>query len=397
MKRGFFLIAGCLVLLFGCVTPATDPARQTSIGSGPGADSATAPAQSDTISGSHLANDAASTMSAPPTSAAGPVAGTSITRNAIPLLGSRSPAVQSARLLLSHHGITDPDAVSVIHIEPTTWSDDCLELPSARKCRAEATPGYTIELEKDGQRYLVHTDQSGSQVRLARSPFSTIPDAFLHWQYVDGMSCQMAQIGILEMRYSICGEALLDAPSNQPGDPTVKEQSQASNLRQKYAPFTAKTVRGTLVFSGTGTTIASAAEQRMIAEWAAVQWQRASVSYVSADFGLRLFWHEDTPSLCGGLWILGTGLAIPWNCKESGTAGTSFLPAMQLAQFYQWLDSGVRWKIERRGQEAGRVTSINLYFPLGDLSGPKPTPEEEQAVLQFARQVFAELAPASWR
>lgn len=130
----------------------------------------------------------------------------------------------------------------------------------------------------------------------------------------------------------------------------VHGQNQASYLKQTYAAFTANTICGTLVFSGTGTTMASEAQQRAIAEWALDRFAEASHGYFPADHGLRLFWREESASLCGGLWIYQAGLALAWNCQGSKALGVDFLSATQLQQFYKWLDSGKRWDIVRKDQ-----------------------------------------------
>ncbi len=309
-----------------------------------------------------------------------------------PVLQASDAAVNAARLLLSHHGTTNPALVSMVRITPTTWLDDCLGLPSGLTCHSKATPGYLIELEKGGQRYLVHTDQDGKQARLAWSPIAPILDVFVQWQYADGQKCKTALIGTEQMRYGICGEAMLaiSAKDSMTWRPEIEGQGQASYLKQTYAPFTAKTIRGTLVFSGTGTVLASEAEQRAIAEWALDRWKEADVSYLSADIGLSLFWREETPSLCGALWIYRTGLAVTRDCRGAEVLGASFLSATQLQQFYQWLDSGKRWTISRTTEIERKPLRINLDFGSND-PGRKVTDEDEENVLQFARKVYAGL------
>jgi len=278
----------------------------------------------------------------------------------------------------------------VVRITPTTWPDDCLGLPSGTTCHPKATPGYSIELERDGQRYLFRTDQGGKQVRLAQSPVGPLPDAFIQWQYSDAEGCKAAVIGSRQMRFGACGEAMLAASSETPMWPTVNGQSQASYIEQAYAPFTTDTLHGTLVFSGTGATVASKAEQRAIAEWAFTRFEEASFGYLSADFGLKLFWHEESASLCGTLWIYQTGLAVAWDCAGNEALGVGFLSAGQLQQFYTWLDSGKRWDVVRNGQVEGKPSRITLQFP-GSNTGVSATTEETESMLQFAHDTYVGL------
>jgi hypothetical protein len=300
-------------------------------------------------------------------------------------------AVEAARLRLAKNGMGNPGLISVVGITPTTWPDDCLGLPSGTPCHLRATPGYSIELERDGQRYLFRTDQSGKQVRLAQSPVGSLADAFMQWQYSDAGGCKVAVIGIRQMHFGACGEAMLAASSETPMWPTVDGQSQASYIRQAYAPFTADTVRGTLVFSGTGTTVASQAEQRAIAEWAFTRFEEASFGYIPADFGLKLYWQEKSTSLCGTLWIYQTGLAVAWNCTGSEALGVGFLSGGQLQQFYTWLDSGKRWDVTRDSQVEGKPLHLTLQFPSSN-SGATATAEETEAVSQFAHDIYVELS-----
>jgi len=172
--------------------------------------------------------------------------------------------------------------------------------------------------------------------------------------------------------------------------PDINGQSQASYLKQKYAPFTANTIRGRLVFTGTGTIEASEAEQRAIAEWALTRFIEANANYLPADYGLRLFWHEESVSLCGGLWIYQTGLAVAWNCDGSAALGAGFLSATQLQQFYRWLDSGKQWNVVRNGQVEGKPFNLTLQFASSN-TGENATAEDVEDVLQFAREVYMEL------
>lgn len=303
---------------------------------------------------------------------------------------SEAGAVEAARRRLTKNGMENPNLVSVVQVTPMTWSDDCLDLPSSLACHSAPTPGYVIELERGGQRYLVHTDHDGKQARLARSPAESPTDVFIRWKYSDGKECRAAVIGTDRMQYGTCGEAMLDASSMATMWPDVSGQSQASYLRRTYAPFTANTARGSLVFSGTGATVASQAEQRAIAEWALTRFVDATNGYLSADYSLRLNWQEKSASLCGGLWVYEAGLAVVWNCDGSAALAVSFLPPTRLQQFYEWLDSGKRWEVVRDVQGQGSRPSLSLHFSSGD-TGQNATAEDTEQVLWFAREVYTML------
>ncbi len=313
-----------------------------------------------------------------------------------PVLQDSSAAINAARLRLTKNGLENPNLVSVVQVTPTTWPDDCLGLPSATACQPIPTPGYAIEAEREGQTYLVRTDRDGKRARLARAPVESISDVFVQWQYSDGQDCRAAVIGADRMQYGPCGEAMLSASSRASMWPEVGGQSQASYLRQTYAPFTASTSRGSLVFTGTGTSIASKAEQRSIAEWALARYDDASHGYLSADYSLTLYWFEDSGSLCGGLWVYQDGLAVAWNCEGTKELGVGFLPAKQLQQFYQWLDSGKRWSTTvGNGQTQRSRPSVALQFPSNSKANENATAEETEQMLRFAREVYVGLAGRS--
>ncbi len=303
-----------------------------------------------------------------------------------------SAAVRAAVLRLSHEGIADPNLVSVVRVIPTTWPDDCLGLPSGLVCHSTPTPGYLIELEQGGQHYLVRTDQEGKQARLAGSSVAPLYDAFIQWRYIDKQECKNALIGTEQVRYGICGEALLASKLNGPPGmgPSIVDSSEATYLKRKYAPFTASTIRGTLVFTGTGTVKAGRAEQRAIAEWASYAWAQADLTYLSADVGLSLFWHEETNTFCGALWVYRTGFAAAWDCPGIKVINSGFLPEVEMEQFYEWLDSGKQWNISRTVGADGKPAKINLDF--ATTPDGKVTNEDEDKVLQFARQVYVRLS-----
>lgn len=300
-------------------------------------------------------------------------------------------AVNAARLRLTKNGLENPDLATVVAITPTTWSDDCLGLPPSIACHSKTTPGFIVELKKEEQRYLVHTDQDGAVTRLAWSTVAPIRDAFVQWQYSDGKTCQTALIGIEQMQYSLCGEAMLVAPTSPSLWNTIEGTSQASYLSKKFAPFTADTIRGRLVYSGTGTVVASQAEQRALAEWAATRYEDANSNYLPADWGLELFWQEKSTSLCAPLWIYRTGLAVAWDCSGNTGDGVDFLSATQLEQFYKWLDSGKVWNINPTDRVNGVPPNTSLHFPWRG-TDDKTTAQDADSVVRFARIIYTDLS-----
>jgi hypothetical protein len=76
------------------------------------------------------------------------------------------PAVQEAQNFLSESLGVDVTQVEVVKVEDVEWPDACLGLPDeGEMCAQVVTPGYRITLEVNGQTYVLHTDESGVNIR----------------------------------------------------------------------------------------------------------------------------------------------------------------------------------------------------------------------------------------
>ncbi len=78
------------------------------------------------------------------------------------------PAVMAARTAMAVQLGLELDMVKVWTVEPMTWPDACLGVPQPDEmCAQVLTPGYRIVIEVNGVRYVLHTDETGAQVRAA--------------------------------------------------------------------------------------------------------------------------------------------------------------------------------------------------------------------------------------
>lgn len=60
------------------------------------------------------------------------------------------------------------DQIEVVRMEEVEWPDACLGLSRPDKmCAQVITPGWLIIFEVDGEQYEVHTDETGSSIRMA--------------------------------------------------------------------------------------------------------------------------------------------------------------------------------------------------------------------------------------
>src|SRR5690606_444160 len=129
-------------------------------------------------------------------------------------------------------------------------------------CAAVITPGYRVVVEANGEQYEYHTDITGSNVQLAVAPEPTTGDALLEWQQTD-VTCQSLVIGTEGLAFGPCMGRMMQGQFAPP-----ERKRELDSFIQTYAPFQADTPAGAITFNGQGTTEATPAEQRMIAEWA---------------------------------------------------------------------------------------------------------------------------------
>ena len=83
------------------------------------------------------------------------------------LTGQTPEAVQAAVVSLSQALSTAESQVQVISYEQEQWPDSCLGLAEpGEMCLQVITPGWLIVLHTDGRQYEIHTDETGSRLRV---------------------------------------------------------------------------------------------------------------------------------------------------------------------------------------------------------------------------------------
>ena len=76
------------------------------------------------------------------------------------------PAVQKAQSFLSQSLGVDVSQIKVVKVEDMQWPDACLGLPGSQEaCAQVVTPGFQVTLEVNGTTYVLHTDESGLNIR----------------------------------------------------------------------------------------------------------------------------------------------------------------------------------------------------------------------------------------
>jgi hypothetical protein len=108
---------------------------------------------------------------------------------------------------------------------------------------------------------------------------------------------------------------------------------------QLYQPFSAQTPAGKVTFNGLGQTPASAAEQRMLAEWGKLRFDEAQSGRSGAAWGSALSFSRNggIAGFCDTLAVYRDGRVMVENCKSQ--QADFLLDEEQLAQLYDWLDT----------------------------------------------------------
>ncbi len=155
-----------------------------------------------------------------------------------------------------------------------------------------------------------------------------------------------------------------------------------------YAPSTTETPIGTLNLKGTGTTPATAAQQRQMAETARWLTETAMAGRSSAANYLALSWHREggIAGFCDDLAISTTGLAEATSCK--GTAPVVTLSDAQLSQLYTWLDTLQAFDTTQN-DPLGAADAMHISLRFSGRGTEQADADQQQAVLDFAAALYA--------
>jgi hypothetical protein len=79
----------------------------------------------------------------------------------------KAPFAIAAKAALSQKLAIPQEQVSFVSADGIEWTDSCLGLGGpAESCLQAVTPGYKVILAVEGKQYEIHTDESGSAVRI---------------------------------------------------------------------------------------------------------------------------------------------------------------------------------------------------------------------------------------
>jgi hypothetical protein len=209
-------------------------------------------------------------------------------------------------------------------------------------CAQVITPGYEVVFTVGAIKYTYHTNVDGKSLRLVdktnSGPRGGQENMVLEWT---GPKCEKLSISTVATLFGKCGETLTAVPKlSSAGEEPLK------SWVKSFAPFEAETSAGKLKFSGFGNrvieygkSLASPADQRMIAEWAKLQFDVAQSGRAGAAWGLAFSYHREggIAGFCDDVAVYLDGHAIVSSCK--GQNATLYLTASEMQQVYTWFDN----------------------------------------------------------
>jgi hypothetical protein len=298
-------------------------------------------------------------------------------------------AALSARQVLAqqlHVAATD---IAFVSVEAVEWPDGCLGIEiKDMACIQIVIPGYRVVLEVNGQRYEYHTDETGSNVRLASAPSPDIEDVAIVWTQT-AEACATAQIGSQAIAFGPCSGPLMAGQF-------IGEERAAdfAYFVETYAPFEAETPAGEVSFAGKGAVEATLAEQRMIAEWARLVALEAAGGHGGASWGLAFTWHREggIAGFCDDVTVYVSGEVYLASCQhaEPENLGRGRLNADQLEQVYAWLDGLKNFEYEQRDKAVADAMTLRLVF--SGAGTREATEADRQAIIQFAQALVGTMS-----
>ncbi|HEY3312959.1 MAG TPA: hypothetical protein VGK00_15065 [Anaerolineales bacterium] len=290
------------------------------------------------------------------------------------------------------------EQVTVSNIVPMEWPDTCLGLGGLNEsCGAQIIAGYQIILATGGVQYTFRTDGDGSNIRQDNAPLpvSTAEESrtLLEWK---GPACERFLVNDKAAFYGKCGESLRVVSLFDSGLEPLK------NWIKTFAPFEAETSAGRVTFGGLGpntagfgSSKATPADQRMLAEWAKLQFEAAQSGRTGAAWGLAFAYRREggIAGFCDDVGVYLDGRVLASNCK--GMNASLYLTSSEMQQVYDWYD-GFK-AIDRTYSDptiADKMTTILVMPGRGNKKAGEP---EIRGILEFisaldARAVFAQQA-----
>jgi hypothetical protein len=276
--------------------------------------------------------------------------------------------------------------IIVLEVTKTQWPDGCLGLAAEGEiCTMALVPGYAVTLESGGQRYRYRTDEALRSVRLAAAPLGSIGETVVTWMDTRS-SFSIITIGTEGVSFGLRGGPQLGR--NLPPDQGFERK--LNELTSRFTSFEAVTDAGQISFEGTGESVPSKLEERMVAEWARQVYLEASSRNENTLAGLVLAWHREggIAGFCDIVAVEIGGEALVSSCRDEPNrlASRMSLTSEQLSSLYNWVDWYKSFEsIKEDGAKADGLT-IRIVFTGNGLR--EAGPEEIEAFHRFASGLY---------
>ncbi|MFZ5922851.1 MAG: hypothetical protein ACOYY3_17550 [Chloroflexota bacterium] len=295
------------------------------------------------------------------------------------------PAVAAAiETLAGDLGVPD-DRVILIDVQPAEWPDSCLGLAGpGEMCADVITPGYRVLLRVGVTDYEFHTNSDGTSIRQIQRLVPELPGGetrpLLAWE---GPDCEQFSVTMGSASYGECGRPLTNS-----SDVTPSAAEKAAQWSKSYAAIEAETPAGTIRFDGSGPLVAAPSEQRMMAEWARLNYEIALSGRTGAAWGLAFAWQREggIAGFCDEVAVYLAGHAVVGNCK--GLNVILQLTASQLQQVYDWYDNTGPIDYSHTDPATADAMTITLSMPG---AGSAPAGDETiQVINGFCAELLAQ-------
>jgi hypothetical protein len=213
------------------------------------------------------------------------------------------------------------------------------------------------------------------------------PAGSLSVQWQDGGDCRQATVDRNDnVRYGSCGGNLTTL---QLGAAAEDAGAELAQFVDTFAPFSAETAAGVVDFGGQGEQVASAAEQRMLGEWARWLAREAEAGAATISDGVVFTWHRvgGSKAACDIVSLYVTGVVETRSCHSDPPRLLSRdrLTAAQLAELYGWADSLATFDEAQVSLDADGATVRLAFFGLGSDTANQP---QQQAMIELAQSLF---------
>jgi hypothetical protein len=225
-------------------------------------------------------------------------------------------------------------------------------------------------------------NDTGSTLPIA-APGADVQGVSIEWRQANG-ACQIARVGPDAVAVGPCGGPL--AVSKYPD---AQCAAAFTHYKQMYATFRTQTVAGSVVFTGTGATVATPSEQRMIAEFAQLVASEATAGRAGAADGMAIACHREggIAGFCDDVIVRITGEVNATSCRggKAQDLGMKWLNAAQLEQLFSWIDHLKGFSITHEGPVAPDELVIGMIFSGRGTTEPNDT--DKQGIQSFAQQL----------